>query len=326
MKQNQTYAIPVSILGGLFAAVLASAVISFFFAFPPIIVFAGCFLSLPIFIVAFGWGTKSSVVAFVTATVVLILSQNVYIGSAFALLFFLPAVYAAWLLGLAKIDKNGHAVKWYPLSSVIFILTGFISIICVFIGMYLHNSPATLTVAENIADFFADSLRQTNSSSEADIIMFHDFIIANRIQLMARFCAIFGVFLFIGNLYFSLLGAKRLKLFARPRDDWPTKFRLPSAALGIFVVSFVAIFFQLGTLFNLCALIFYTTFTLVISLSGLAYLHNLTRGITGRNFILAFVYIALFTLIFTAPVSLILLLLGIWTTIQENRNNGKIQQ
>lgn len=321
MIQKQSSAISVGILGGLFAAVLTSAIASFFVIFPPIIVLVGCFISLPIFIVAFGWGTKASFIAFGTATVVLIFSQNWYIGLGFSLLFFLPAVYASWLLGLAQTNDKGHTVRWFPLSSVIFIMTGFISIVCVFIGIFLHNLPFTPMMGEKIADFFTNSLQQTNSTSDAEIAMLRDFIVVNRFSLTLRFFAIFGVVLFIGNLYFSLIGAQRMKLFARPRDDWPKKFRLPAAALGIFVVAFVAIFFQLGTVFNLCASVFYTTFTLVISMSGLAYLHNLTRGINGRIFILAFVYIALCSLIFAAPVSLMLLLMGIWATIQEKRHN-----
>ncbi|WP_297322251.1 hypothetical protein [uncultured Bartonella sp.] len=325
MVKTQTSIISSGILGGLLAAALALVVTSFFLTFPPIIVFVGCFVSLPIFIVAFGWGTKASFVALVTASFAIILAQNTYIGLLFALLFFSPAVYASWLLGLAKTDNNGQAVKWFPLSSVIFILTGFISIVCVFIALFLNNFALTPVIAERIADFFSNSLQQTNSASEADIAMLHNFIIVNKIQLMTRFFALFGVLLFIGNMYFSTIWAQRWQLFGRPHDDWPTKFRLPLAALGVFVAAFVAIFFPLGTLFNLCALIFYTTFTLVISISGLAYLHNLTRGIAGRSFILGFVYIAFFTLIFAAPLSLILLFMGIWATIQENRQNGKQQ-
>lgn len=325
MLQNKTYTFPAGILGGLFAAVLATAIMGFFLIFPPLALFIGCFMSLPIFVVAFGWGTMASVIALVTAAIVLIIAQNIYIGLGFTLLFFLPAVYASWLLGLAQTDKDGHTTRWYPLSSVIFLLTGFISIISVFIGLLLHNNPSTPIIAEQIANFVVNSLRQTNSASETDIIAFHDFLVTNIAPLMSSSLATYGVIFLIGNLYFSLVGAQRMKRLARPRDDWPKNFRLPIAALGIFVVAFGATFFELGTFLNLCASVFNTTFTLAISMTGLAYLHNLTRGINGRFFILALVYIGLFTFIFTVPISLILLLMGIWTTLQETRHRGNLQ-
>lgn len=326
MLQKKSYTFPAGILGGLFAAVLATAIMSFFTVFPPFALLLGCFMSLPIFIVAFGWGTAASIISLVTAAIVLIFAQNFYIGLGFTLLFFLPAVYASWLLGLAEMDEDGHAIKWYPLSSVIFLLTGFISIICVFIGTILYNNPTTPIIAGEIASFVTNSLRETNSASEADIVTFHDFLVNNIVPLLSSSLATYGVLFLTGNLYFALVGAQRMKRLARPRDDWPRKFRLPLPALIIFIVAFGATFFQLGTFLNLCALVFNTTFTLAISMTGLAYLHNLTRGISGRIFILGFVYIALCTFIFAVPVSLILLLMGIWTTIQVSRQHGQPKQ
>ncbi|MBI0169419.1 MULTISPECIES: hypothetical protein [Bartonella] len=326
MLQKKSSTFPAGILGGLFAAVLATAIMSFFLVFPPLALLLGCFMTLPIFIVAFGWGTIASIISLITATIVLVFAQNLYIGLGFALLFFLPAVYGSWLLGLAETDKEGHTVQWYPLSSVIFLLTGFISIICVIIGTILHNNPTTPIIAGEVANFVANSLRETNSASEADIVTFHDFLVTNIVPLLSSSLATYGVLFLIGNLYFSLVGAQRMKRLARPRDDWPKKFRLPIPALVIFIVAFGATFFKLGTFLNLCASVFNTTFTLAISMTGLAYLHNLTRGMSGRIFILGFVYIALFTFVFTLPVSLILLLMGIWTTIQESRKSGETKQ
>ncbi len=326
MLQKKSYTFPTGILGGLFAAVLATAVISFFPVFPRLTLLLGFFVSLPIFIVAFGWGTAASIISLVTAAIVLIFAQNFYIGLGFTLLFFLPAVYASWLLGLAEMDKDGHAINWYPLSSVIFLLTGFISIICVFIGAILYRDPTTSIIAGEVGDFFANSLHESNSASEADIAIFRDFLVTNFVPLLSNCLATYGVLFLTGNLYFALVGAQRMNRLARPRDDWPKKFRLPLPALIIFIVAFGANFFQLGAFLNLCASVFNTTFTLAISLTGLAYLHNLTRGINGRIFILGFVYIALFTFVLTIPVSLILLMMGIWTIIQDSRQHGKIKQ
>ena len=83
MLQKKSYTFPAGILGGLFAAVLATAIMSFFTVFPPFALLLGCFMSLPIFIVAFGWGTAASIISLVTAAIVLIFAQNFYIGLGF---------------------------------------------------------------------------------------------------------------------------------------------------------------------------------------------------------------------------------------------------
>lgn len=325
LKQN-SHNIPIGILAGLFAAVLGMAITSLLPIVPLFAILIGCFISLPIFIAAFGWGTLASVVALLTATIVLAIAQNVYVSIGYMLLFFLPAVYASWLLGLAQFNDNGRTVKWFPLSSAIFILTSFISVICVFIGIYIHNQPSTPIVAQQIADLFADAMRQTQSAKEADISAFHDIFVANIVPFMASGLATYGVIFLIGNLYFSLVGAQRMQRLARPREDWPTQFRLPLPALVILAGAFLTTLFDLGGIINLCALVFNTTFTLAFSISGLAYLHNLTRGLRGRVFILTFVYIALFTFVFALPVFIVILLMGIWATIQNYRLYGGLKQ
>lgn len=102
MKNFRTYEIMTGILAGLFAVVIGMAIISVINIAPYFSFLLGCFLSLPIFIVAFGQGTLASLVALISATVVLIIVTNIYIAFGFMLLFFLPAVYASWLLGLAR--------------------------------------------------------------------------------------------------------------------------------------------------------------------------------------------------------------------------------
>lgn len=326
MTQQNTHIIPVGIVTGLFAGAIGMAMNTLLMVSPLLAIIFGCFISLPIFIAAFGWGTLSSIIALSVATFVLIITQNFYIGISYMLLFFLPAVYASWLLGLAQYDTGNQTVKWYPLSSVIFLIISFISIICVLIGLYIHNQPSTPLLAQQIADVFANAMRQTQSADEADISAFYDVLLANFVPFASSCLATYGVIFLIGNLYFSLVGAQRMKRLARPRDDWPTNFRLPLPAIFIFALAFLGTFLDLGMLFKLCAAVFNTTFMLAFCFCGLAYLHNLSRGMRGRVFILTLVYIALLTVFFSLPIFIVLVMMGIWSTIQNHRQNDGLTQ
>ncbi|MHC5306802.1 DUF2232 domain-containing protein [Bartonella sp. LJL80] len=325
MTQTNSQNLSVGLLAGLFAAVLGMAIVSLVTVLPVLSIILGCFISLPIFIAAFGWGTLSSVIALLTATLVLGIAQNFHVGFGFMLLFFLPAVYASWLLGLAQPDADGRSVKWYPLSSVIFLLTSFIAIICVLIGAYFHSQPSTPMIAQQVADLFANAMRQAQSANEADILAFRDMIVSNIVPLLSSGLATYSLIFLIGNLYFSLVGAQRMKRLARPREDWPTSFRLPLAAVVIFLVTFLATFVEFGSIIDLCAIVFYTTFMLALSISGLAYLHNLTRGVRGRTVILSLVYIAIFTFVFAFPISIMIFLMGVWAAIQHRRQTSGVK-
>lgn len=108
MIKNRIDEILSGVLAGLFAVVIGMAIISvaniapFFFSF-------WLLFSLPIFIVAFSQGTFASFVALISATVVLFIATDIYIALGLMLLFFLPAVYASWLIGLARpAQKETH--------------------------------------------------------------------------------------------------------------------------------------------------------------------------------------------------------------------------
>lgn len=326
MTQQNTHIIPVGIVAGLFAGVIGMAMNTLLMVSPLLAIIVVCFISLPIFIAAFGWGTVSSIIALSVATFVLIIAQNFYIGISYMLLFFLPAVYASWLLGLAQYDTGSQTVKWYPLSSVIFLIISFISIICVLIGVYVYNQPSTPLIAQQIADVFTNAMRQTQSADGADISEVYDLLVTNIVPFLSSGLATYSVIFLIGNLYFSLVGAQRMKRLARPREDWPTNFCLPLPAVFIFALAFLGTFLELGMLFKLCAVVFNTTFMLAFCFCGLAYLHNLSRGMGGRVFILALVYIALFTVVLTLPIFIVLVMMGIWSTIQNHRQNDGLTQ
>ncbi|WP_332060365.1 hypothetical protein [Bartonella sp. CB74] len=322
MKSFHTYEIMTGVLAGLFVAVIGMAVISVANIAPSFSLLLGCFLSLPIFIVAFGWGTLVSFVALISATLVLAIASNVYIGFGFMLLFFLPAFYASWLLGLARPVQEGNLLIWYPLFLVIFHLTNFIALISSLIGLYIQTRPSIPAITKQIITNITQAMQQSQSIKEADILAFSEILTTHAATLTAIILTIYSVIFFIGNLYFSMITAQRMNWLKRPRDDWGKTFRLPISGLVIFIVVCVASMIELGFTFNLITRVFTTAYTVVISISGLAYLHNITKGINGRIVILFFVYIAIFiamlTVFLAPPISFIMLLMGIWAAIQYN--------
>ncbi|ATP12136.1 membrane protein [Bartonella henselae] len=318
MKNFRTYEIMTGILAGLFAVVIGMAIISVINIAPYFSFLLGCFLSLPIFIVAFGQGTLASLVALISATVVLIIVTNIYIAFGFMLLFFLPAVYASWLLGLARPAQKENSLIWYPLSSVIFHLTNFIALISSFIGLYVETHPSTSLIAKKITANIAQAMQQSQSLKEADIIAFRELLMTHAATLTAIVLTVYSLIFLIGNLYFSMITAQHMKWLKRPRDDWSKTLRLPISGLVIFIGVCIASMIELGLTLNLSARVFSTAYTVVISISGLAYLHNITKGINGRIIILSLVYIAILTVVFAPPISFMMLLMGIWAAIQYN--------
>ncbi|MGF7156730.1 hypothetical protein [Bartonella heixiaziensis] len=323
MKSFRTYEIMTGVLAGLFAVVVGMAIIRIANVAPYFSLLLGCFLSLPIFIVAFGRGTLASIFALISATVVLVVVTNVYIGVGFMLLFFLPAVYASWLLGLARPAQEGNSLVWYPLSLVIFHLTNFIALLSSFVGLYIETRPSTPFIAKKVTADIAQVMQQSPSLKETDIIAFSELLMTHAATLTAIALAVYSLIFLIGNLYFSIITAQHMKWLKRPRDDWSQTLRLPISGIVIFIVVCIASLIDLSFTLNLIARVFSSAYTVIISISGLAYLHNITKGINGRVIILSLVYIAILTVVFAPPLSFMMLLMGIWAAIQYNFQSRK---
>ncbi|AGF74337.1 hypothetical protein BAnh1_04560 [Bartonella australis AUST/NH1] len=319
MKNFHFYEIAAGIVAGLFVVVVGMIVTSIAGIAPHFSILLGCFISLPIFVSAFGWGTLSSLVALISSTIFLVITNDIYVGFGFMLLFFLPAVYASWLLGLARPAREENSLIWYPLSSVIFLLTNFIALVSILIGIYIQTHPITPIVVKEITENIQRAMRQSQSIKETDIIAFSELLTTHAATLAAVALTVYSLIFFVGNLYFSMMIAQRMNWLVRPRDDWRQTFRIPISGLIIFAVACIASMIDLNSTLSLSAHVFTAAYTVIISISGLAYLHDITKGIKGRIIILSFVYVAILTVVFSPPVSFMILLMGIWAAIQYNR-------
>ncbi|OPB29296.1 hypothetical protein [Bartonella sp. WD12.1] len=318
MEHFHFYKIMIGILAGLFAAVIGMAIINVANIAPYFSLLLGCFISLPIFIVAFGFGTLSSLIALTSVTFIFSIANNIYIGFGFMLLFFLPAVYTSWLFGLAQSTQKENELIWYPLSSVIFLSTNFIALTLTLIGIYVQMHPITPIVAQEVTANIVQIMRQSQSINEADILTFSELLTTHAATLTAIALTGYSLIFLIGNLYFSTITARHMKWLTRPRDDWRQTFRLPLSGLIIFIVACIVSMLELSPILNLGARVFTTAYTIVILISGLAYLHHITKEVSGRTIILSLVYIAALTVVFAPPIAFMTILMGIWATIQYN--------
>ncbi|PIT70919.1 hypothetical protein [Bartonella tribocorum] len=323
MKTNRTYEILTGVLAGLFAVVIGMAIFSVANIAPAFSLLLGYFLSLPIFIVAFAQGTFASFVALISATVIFVIATDIYIALGLMLLSFLPAVYASWLLGLARPAQKENTLIWYPLSSVIFHLTNFIALIVTFIGLYVKAAPDTPLIAKKIIENIVQTLQQLQSFKEDDTLNIREFLMAHAVTLAAIALTVYSFIFLIGNLYFSIITARYMKWLKRPRDDWSATFRLPISGIVIFIAVSIASMTELNSSLNLGTCVFSSAYTVIISISGLAYLHNITKGVNGRIIILFLVYLAMLTVVFLPPISLLIILMGIWAAIQYNFQSHK---
>lgn len=120
-----------------------------------------------------------------------------------------------------------------------------------------------------------------------------------------------------------MIAAQHMKWLKRPRDDWSQTLRLPISGIVIFIIVCIASMVELSASLNLSTCVFSTAYTVIILISGLAYLHNITKGVNGRIIILSLVYIAILTVVFAPPIFFMMLLMGIWAAIQYNFQSRK---
>jgi len=305
-------------VAGLMATAISLGVTQCFIDLPLLALILGCIISIPIFLTAFNSGTYSSIFAGVVAIVLIGLLKGPLLATIFGMVFFLPAIIAAWLLGLANIDEQTDKLKWLPLASAFSFLTIFIAIVAIFIGLMLSNNPSTPIIAGVVADTVIRALTDANWEN-FDANAFNDMrlmIINGFVPLVASVTGIYSLIFLVGNLYLSSVAARKLGHLKRPRDDWPQDLRLTGLAVIIFIVAFIISQITSQTFISIAAFIISSIFSFGFTIVGFAYLHNLLKPLRYRHLLLLIIYGATFSLIFTLPISIVVLMMGIWGSFQ----------
>ncbi len=275
----------VGIGAGLVAALLFSVVITG----SPLAVVLWSVTPLPIFIAALGWNHRAGLVAVAVGSAAVAVSLSITAGIAFAIVIAAPAWWIAYLALLARDDGAGR-VEWYPLGNLLVWIAG----------------TAALATVGNALLFTSDYETYRAATQKVVEIFLNDAIRRRMIDLPSGFSletlarAMGGwVPLGIGAWFVTLtvlnlwLAAKAVQLSGRLPRPWPfiPSTALPRQALVILALALVAA--SLGGFAGVAGAAMTGALFATFMFSGLAMLHDISRGKPWRTPMLVSVYVAL---------------------------------
>lgn len=299
MNYNSKY-IGSGILAGLAAALLASGVL----VQSGLAMVLYVLTPLPIFIAALGWGTVTSLVAAVTASIAVAVFAAPMVAVLIALTSFIPAATGAYLAGLARpaqeLGGPQDALVWYPLPDLLFRLALLIAASFVAVGALIGYGEDMIReiTAALIASLQASDPAFTASDELRD--MLQHFLLTGLPAVQAATSLIF----LTGNFYLALRITERSGILRRPRDNWPATLRMPRPALAVFALAFAGSMFLSGYA-GMIATTFAGAQAAGFIMAGLAIIHWRTRGAAWRPLALWLAYFLLILFAFSAVVFLV---------------------
>ncbi len=249
----------------LFASVISGSLVAvFLFYLAP----------LPILIASLGWSHMAGLVAAASAT-----AAVAFLSGAFFLAIAVIA-FGAWWLGyltlLARGLGNGGEPKleWYPIGRLV--------LWAAVIG--------TLVVAAAVPNFGTDQASLQAGLRESYEKIFRDpSTIDLLVIVIPPAAAVFSMLTCLFNLW---LAARIVKISGRLTRPWPDlpAMTLPPATLATLMLATAGSFLPglLGILSAACA----ASLVMVLAFLGLAVLHSVTRGMSGRTLVLGGVYVS----------------------------------
>lgn len=250
---------------------------------------------LPILIAGLGWRHHAGLVGAAVAAGVLALA----LPSVFLMAFLVGVAVPAWLLAyLALLARRNEAgdVEWYPIGHLL-VWAAAVAATGVAIGLvalgYGEESYATALRAavERVLKV------QTGTADGQPLVLPGVSDPETVVQLMVAMLPPSAAILSMVTAVLNLWGAARVvRASGRLVRPWPdlSDIRLPGpAALALGAASLLSL---IDGLVGVLAGLFVGTLMLAYGLAGLSLTHAMTRGMSGRAFILATVYVAILVL------------------------------
>lgn len=274
--------------------------------------FAFVFLApLPVIIVGFGWGWRSALFAAIVSAVAMTLFVTLNAGVSHLIAVGLPMAMCSYLLMLNRATNEYNAdgspaIEWYPPGRVLAALTLMAGSLAAILLFSIAGNESQLEIA-------------TREYTEQLELKLPDEMTADDFaKLMARgltpVAATFWIIIACFNLW---LGAWVTQVSGRLARPWPdlSLMMLPNATP-------LALMFTVGFTFlpgypGLIALGFASAILFAYIIVGLAIIHNITRGLGARPFILFMVYAGL--LLFNPFSSIIVAMIAIGEPISPIR-------
>jgi hypothetical protein len=261
---------------------------------------------LPILIAGLGWSHAAALVAaFVAAAGLAAAIGGFLFFVSFLVGIGLPAWWLAYLALLARPTGSADDLEWYPAGRIVLwaalLAAGLVAFGMLTIGTDAESFRSGLRGAlERVLGVARDAPQRPTFKlpglGEMDAL---DVLV-----LVAPASA--AIATLITNLLALWLAARIVKVSGRLRRPWPdlAAMRLTSWAPTLLAAAAAGTF--VPGLVGMIAAVFATTLLMAYAMIGLAVLHAVTRGLSGRGFVLGSLYGAIF--VFGWPMLLMSLL------------------
>ena len=279
----------VGIGAGLAAALLFSVVITG----SPLAVLLYSAAPLPIFIAALGWNHRSGLFAVAAGAIAVAIALSLPAGFAFAFIIALPAWWIAYLALLARIDDTGKA-EWYPLGSLMVWIAATATLATVASALMLTTDYEAYrsVIARIVENLLAEMVRSRmislpDGTTQAELAASVTPLLVRAVPLGIGASIVTTI---TANLW---LAAKTVQLSGRLARPWPfiPSTTLPRQALLLLVAGLAAA--ALDGFIGLAGVALVGALLAIFMFSGLAMLHDLSRGQAWRTPMLVSVYVAL---------------------------------
>ncbi|PZO00505.1 MAG: hypothetical protein DCF30_09425 [Hyphomicrobiales bacterium] len=279
----------VGIGAGLVAALLFSVVITG----SPLAVLLYSAAPLPIFIAALGWNHRAGLFAVAAGAIAVTIALSLPAGFAFAFIIALPAWWIAYLALLARTDDTGKA-EWYPLGSLMVWIaaTATMATVASALMMTTDYEAYRSVIARIVENLLAEMVRSKmlnlpEGTTQAELAASITPLLVRAVPLGIGASIVTTI---TANLW---LAAKTVQLSGRLPRPWPfiPSTTLPRQALLLLVAGLATA--ALDGFIGLAGVALVGALLATFMFSGLAMLHDLSRGQTWRTPMLISVYVAL---------------------------------
>jgi hypothetical protein len=263
---------------------------------------------LPIFIAALGWNHRAGLVATGAGAAAVAIGLTLSAGLGFAVIIALPAWWIAYLALLAR--SGDAAVEWYPLGRLLLWIAATAALVSVGSALIMTTDHETYraVIARMIENLLGEMVK-------ARLVALPDGIrLPELAQMLAPWVPVGIGASFVTTITANLwIAGKVVAISGRLPRPWPF---IPSAALprqALLLLVMAALVFGLGGFIGVAGAALFGALLAAFMFSGLAMLHDISRGRPWRTPMLVSVYVAL--LIMQAVLTPLLVLAGLLDTL-----------
>lgn len=275
------------------------------------------FAATPVCVSALGFGTIAGLISGIMGA----FAFGTFLGPVSGLSVFvfslLPGIWAGHMAGLVSHDDGVET--WFPLSTILTRLALLAAGSVLAIGMIngLNAEGLSRYVTDNLTAMMSVASEQNpNLAPPSDEQVKQS---ADRIaSFFPMFAPAFLLITYVWNLSFGARIARAKGWMLRPKDNIPSTTGVELIIVAIFAIALVASFF--GGVLGLAAKAVAGATGAALMLTGFAVLHDLTRGMAARGFLLFVTYVLVFMTLIPVFFLLILGLAETLTGIRARRN------